>query len=78
MALKDWKRKRKYGLNWANGRTIILNINAKYKINTIVGYKVTLYDLSKGSNLNLIGRELKVLKTKAKAISYAKAYMKKH
>lgn len=77
MALKDW-RKAKYGLNWAKGRDMIININPKYRINTMVGYQVTLYDFSKGSNWYLIGKPLKVLKTKTEALAYAKAYMMKH
>jgi len=75
--MKIW-RKTRVGLNWAKGRNMIVNINPAWKVNKKVGYRVSLYDFSRGHNPRLIGKELKVLKTKPQAIVYAKNYMKKH
>ena len=72
----NW-RKAKSGLNWGKGRNMIVNINPKWKVNKRVGYKVTLYDFSRGNNPALVGKLLKVSKTKSQAIKFAKSYMKK-
>jgi len=76
MALKDWRKANSN--NYGKGRTIILNINPKYKVNKIVGYKITLYDFSKSHRISKVGRLLKVTKTRPQATKWVKAYMRTH
>ncbi|MDO8623196.1 MAG: hypothetical protein Q7R52_03025 [archaeon] len=73
--LKCW-RKTRYGRNWAKGTKIILNISNKYKVNTLDGYSVNIYDLTKQSHLNYPTKILKTFKNSSEATKFAKSYMK--
>lgn len=69
-------RKARGSSNYVKG-TKVLNIQTKYRVNTIVGYKVILYDFSTFVNIPR-GRTLKTLKTKREAVLFRKDYMRKH
>tara|TARA_R110002110_G_scaffold77379_1_gene203391 strand:+ start:197 stop:436 length:240 start_codon:yes stop_codon:yes gene_type:complete len=75
-------RKTSNGLNWGTGGgrspAIILNISKKFKVNTVVGYTVRLYDFSKSHSFSKAGRVLKTFKTKSQAVAFAKLYVRKH
>ena len=76
MAIKDWRRAN--ANNYAKGRDMILNINPKYKVNTIMGYNITLYDFSRSHLWSQAGRLLKTTKTRSQATKFVKTYMRTH
>lgn len=74
--MAGWRKARGAGTtNYVKG-TRVLSIQIKYKVNTIVGYQVKMYDFSKFVNVPK-GRVLKTFKTKREAIAFRLAYMKK-
>jgi hypothetical protein len=69
-------RKARQGSNYVKG-TKVLQIRPKYKINTVIGYTVELYDFSKFVSIPK-GRVLKIFKNKSDAIKFRQEYMRRN
>lgn len=75
--MAGWRKARGAGsTNYVKG-TRVLSIQIKYKVNTIAGYWVKMYDFSKFVD-HPVGKVIKTLKTKREAVAFRLAYMRKH